>query len=90
MSVHQQDIGVLNFSRPAAGSTPYPAASALHQAAKHLTEQGLGRSRLKTKDVVGFLLCQGARAWRRSFPLAQPRVKAVMPNGHLAVKIRFK
>ena len=88
MSVQQQDV--LNFSRPKTALNTSPAALALHEAAKHLAQQTLGRPRLKTKDIVGYLLGHGARAWRASFPVASPRVKAVMPNGNLAVKIRFK
>jgi hypothetical protein len=90
MTVQQQDISVLQFNRHKAGANSSASASALHEAAKQLTLQSLGRPRLKTKDIVGYLLGHGARAWRSSFPVASPRVKAIMPNGHLAVKIRFK
>jgi hypothetical protein len=83
-----QPQDVLNFSRPKTASIS--SAHALHDAARQLASQSLGRPRLKTKDIVGYLLGHGARAWRGSFPLASPRVKALMPNGHLAVKIRFK
>lgn len=62
---------------------------ALMNAANNLAQQGLARPRLKTKDVVGYLLAHGARAWRASFPVAKPRVKAIMPNGNLAVKIKL-
>jgi hypothetical protein len=81
---------VLNFSRPNPEPKLPTTAQALHDAAKHLAQQSLGRPRVKTKDIVGYLLGHGARAWRASFPIAYPRVKAIMPNGHLAVKIRFK
>ena len=43
----------------------------LHEAAMRIADIGLGRSRNKTKDLVGMLLAHGARAWRSS----QPRVK---------------
>jgi hypothetical protein len=94
MITKQQDV--LAFSRPKTASNSSPAVSALHEAAKQLAQQSLlpqqslGRPRLKTKDIVGYLLGHGARAWRASFPVASPRVKVMMPNGHLAVKIRFK
>jgi hypothetical protein len=94
MSIKQ--TRVLNFSRQKIEPNLPTTAQALHDAAKQLAQQNLflqqslGRPRLKTKDIVGYLLGHGARAWRASFPLASPRVKALMPNGNLAVKIRLK
>ena len=76
---------VLNFARPKTASN----AHVLHDAAKQLAGQNLGRPRLRTKDIVGYLLGHGARAWRGSQPVATPRVKAMMPNGHFAVKIKL-
>jgi hypothetical protein len=90
MALTRQHQDVLNFSRPKTAPDKSPAALGLHEAAKQLAQQGLMRPRLKTKDIVGYLLSHGARAWRGSLPVANPRVKALMPNGHLAVKIRFK
>ena len=91
MSVQQQNV--LDFSRLKTAANASPAKSgaalALHEAAKHLALQSLGRPRLKTKDIVGYLLGHGARAWRASFPVAKPRVKVMLPNGHFAVKIRL-
>jgi hypothetical protein len=85
MSIQQKDV--LNFARPK--TDPSSSARALHQAAGHLAGQNLGRPRMKTKDIVGYLLGHGARAWRGSLPVATPRVKVMMPNGHFAVKIKL-
>jgi hypothetical protein len=76
---------VLNFARPKIASN----AHVLHEAAKQLAGQNLGRPRMKTKDIVGYLLGHGARAWRGSLPVATPRVRVMMPNGHFAVKIKL-
>ena len=83
MSNLQPDV--LKFSRPKIASN----AQALHDAAQQLASQNLGRPRMKTKDIVGYLLGHGARAWRGSLPVAKPRVKVMMPNGHFAVKIKL-
>ena len=40
----------------------------LHEAAMRIADIGLGRSRNKTKDLVGMLLAHGARAWRSGQP----------------------
>ncbi len=87
MSINQHEV--LNFSRPKTEPKLPTAAQALHDAAKQLAKQNLGRPRLKTKDIVGYLLGHGARAWRASFPVASPRVKAITPDGMLAVKIKL-
>ena len=81
---------VLNFSRPNSEPKLPTTAQALHDAAKQLAHQRFGRPRMKTKDVVGYLLGHGARAWRASFPIANPRVKVITPDGLLAVKITLK
>ncbi|MDP2118302.1 MAG: hypothetical protein U1A06_12025 [Hoeflea sp.] len=62
----------------------------LHEAAMRLADLGFTRPRSKTKDLVGLLLCHGARAWRSAQPRAFVRVKAGTPVGHAAVKIRLK
>ncbi|MEP3437208.1 MAG: hypothetical protein ABJN75_10555 [Hoeflea sp.] len=62
----------------------------LHEAAMRLADLGFTRPRSKTKDLVGLLLCHGARAWRSSQPRAFIRVKAATPVGYAAVKIRLQ
>ena len=81
---------VLSFSRPNNGINSSTLTLALHDAAKQLAQPKLARPRLKTKDIVGYLLGHGARAWRASFPITNVRVRVMMPNGNFAVKIRFK
>ena len=62
----------------------------LHEAAMRLADLGFSRSRSKPKDLVGLLLCHGARALRSSQPRASMRIHTVTPVGYAAVKIRFK
>lgn len=61
--------------------------NALHKAAMGLVNFRRGGSRLKTKDLVGFLLGHGARSWRLSQPAASIRVRVLTPDGKAAVKI---
>jgi hypothetical protein len=62
----------------------------LHEAAMRLADLGFTRPRSKTKDLVGLLLCHGARAWRSSQSRVVIHVKAGTPVGRAAVKIRFQ
>ncbi|WP_394691981.1 hypothetical protein [Hoeflea sp.] len=62
----------------------------LHEAAMRLADLGFTRPRSKTKDLVGLLLCHGARAWRSSQPRIVIHVRVGTPVGHSAVKIRLK
>lgn len=63
---------------------------ALHQAAMRLSDLHGGRSRFKAKDLVGLLMCHGARAMRSSLPRTNIRVHVVTPTRHSAVKIRLQ
>ncbi|WP_337270980.1 hypothetical protein [Oryzifoliimicrobium ureilyticus] len=50
---------------------PLGALHPLHEAAMRIAEIGLQRQKAgtaKTKDLIGLLLCHGARAWRYSQP----------------------
>ncbi|WP_244447147.1 hypothetical protein [Hoeflea sp. BAL378] len=62
----------------------------LHEAAMRLADLGFTRPRSKTKDLVGLLLCHGARAWRSAQPRASIRLRAGTPVGYAAVKIRLQ
>ncbi len=62
----------------------------LHEAAMRLADLRFGRARTKTKDLVGLLLCHGARSWRAAQPVARIRIKAIAPTGQTPVKIRFQ
>ena len=61
----------------------------LHEAAMRLADFGFTRTRTKTKDLVGLLLCHGARAWRSSQPVVRVRLSVASPAGYAAVKIRL-
>lgn len=62
----------------------------MKQAAQRIAEVREGRSLLKAKDLVGLLLCHGARAWRASQPVAHTRLNVRVPSGHHAVRLRFR
>jgi hypothetical protein len=63
---------------------------ALHVAADALRESTKPRARLKAKDIIRYLLGHGARSWRGSQPVSNPRVLAWMPSGNLAVRLRLR
>ncbi|MDP2732967.1 MAG: hypothetical protein Q8O63_07660 [Hoeflea sp.] len=62
----------------------------LHEAAMRLADLGFSRPRSKTKDLVGLLMCHGARAWRSSQPRTLVHLRAGTPVGRAAVKIRLE
>lgn len=62
----------------------------LHEAALRLADLGLNRSRSKTKDLVGSLLCHGARAWRYSQPMARIHLHVTIDGGSNAVRLRLR
>lgn len=77
------------------GSKMKPKSSALHplhEAAMRLADLGLSRSRSrsKTKDLIGILLCHGARAWRYSQPDAHIHLHITAPNGRAPVMMRLR
>ncbi|WP_061936284.1 hypothetical protein [Aureimonas sp. AU22] len=61
----------------------------LQQAASRISEYRDGRSRLRAKDLVGMLLCHGARAWRASQPRAETRLAVRSASGQPAVRLTF-
>lgn len=61
----------------------------LQQAATRLSDYRDGRSRLRAKDLVGLLLCHGARAWRASQPRTQTRLIVRSAGGVPAVRMSF-
>lgn len=89
MSTQETILGLVETSGKK-GRTTRIGMHPLHEAAMRLADLGFSRSRSKTKDLVGLLLCHGARAWRSSQAPAMVRVRAVTPVGHAAVKIRLK
>ncbi|MGM4981165.1 hypothetical protein [Rhizobiales bacterium] len=64
----------------------------LHEAAMRLADLGLSRSRSrnKTKDLIGILLCHGARAWRYSQPGAHIHIHITAPSGRSPVLMRLR
>ena len=65
------------------------SAHPLQQAAIRLSDVREGRSKLRAKDLVGLLLCHGARAWRSSQPIAHTRINVRTPARHPAIRLRF-
>jgi hypothetical protein len=64
--------------------------SPIHDAAMRLADVGFSRSRTRTRDLVGLLLCHGARAWRAAQPHAALRIRAIDPAGHEAIRLRLR
>jgi hypothetical protein len=62
----------------------------LHEAAMRIAEIGRGRSRSKTKDLIGVLLCHGARAWRYSQPEARIHLHVSSANRQAPVLMRLR
>jgi hypothetical protein len=62
----------------------------LHAAAFGLAELGLKPKRSKTKDLIGLLLCHGARAWRYSQPEAKIHLHVSSMSGRFPVIMRLR
>ncbi len=60
----------------------------LHEAAMRIAD--LGRKRSMTKDLIGLLLCHGARAWRYSQPEANIHLHVCAPGGRAPVVLRLR
>ncbi|WP_416797884.1 hypothetical protein [Ciceribacter azotifigens] len=78
---------------PHGGETkkPYrPALHPLHEAAMRIADLGLGRKRSMTKDLIGLLLCHGARAWRYSQPETNIHLHVSAPGGRAPVVLRLR
>lgn len=63
---------------------------ALHQATMRFADLRNSRTAFKTKDLVGLLLCHGARITRAGAPRARIGLNVRTPIGHSAVKIRLQ
>ncbi|WP_062010959.1 hypothetical protein [Aureimonas sp. AU4] len=61
----------------------------LQQAAVRLGDYRDGRSRVRAKDLVGLLLCHGARAWRSAQPQGDIRLQVEGRAGYHAVRLSF-
>ncbi|ATN34250.1 hypothetical protein G6N76_10610 [Rhizobium daejeonense] len=62
----------------------------LHEAAFRLADLGLSRKRSRTKDLIGLLLCHGARAWRYSQPEANIHLHVSSQAGRFPVLLRLR
>lgn len=86
----QQDIASFVDAGGQKGRAAEVGVHTLHQAAMRFADVRRTGPRFKTKDLVGLLLCHGARAWRGSLPPVRVTVKAFTPTGKSAVKIGFQ
>lgn len=81
-----------DFSPP--GNSPGRASRyalhPLHEAAMRLADAGLARKRSKTKDLIGLLLCHGARAWRYSQPETCIHLHVSSHGGRFPVVLRLR
>lgn len=62
----------------------------LHEAAMRIADIGLGRSRNRTKDLVGMLLAHGARAWRSAQPAAEIHLHIAPGDRRHPVRMRLR
>ncbi|MCP8893461.1 hypothetical protein KYK29_00860 [Shinella daejeonensis] len=62
----------------------------LHEAAMRIADIGLGRSRNRTKDLVGALLAHGARAWRSGQPVAGLHLHIGVSGRRYPVRLRLR
>jgi hypothetical protein len=62
----------------------------LHEAAYRLADMGISEKRSKTKDLIGLLLCHGARAWRYSQPEANIHLHVSAQAGRFPVILRLR
>ncbi len=62
----------------------------LHEAAMRIADIGLGRSRNRTKDLVGMLLAHGARAWRSGQPPIGIHLHVGISEHRYPVRLRLR
>jgi hypothetical protein len=89
MTIDQDSLGQMEPVSRRIGATVI-GMHPLHQASRRIAEFREGRSLLKAKDLVGLLLCHGARAWRASQPPATPRLVVYSPVGDRAIRLRVR
>ncbi len=61
----------------------------MQQAASRLGDYRDGRMRLRAKDLVGLLLCHGARAWRSSQPETRIHLRVQSFAGSPALRLSY-
>lgn len=63
----------------------------LYMAAGWMADKRLSKARDgQISDLVGSLLCHGARAWRMSQPTANIHLRSISPAGQQAIHLRVK
>ncbi len=81
----EKDKG-LGVPKPVEAKSSHAGAiSALRMAAHRLADTRK-KPKLKTRDLVGLLLCHSARAWRNSMPHVAVKIAVSLPNGAPAVR----
>lgn len=81
------DIDSLRIAHRSNDAVSVAGLHPLQQVSARLGEYRDGRSKLRAKDLVGLLLCHGARAWRASQPATVVRLKVQTPDRRAAVRI---
>ena len=87
MSVDQESLGFSNHRR---SSIPMIGLHPMQQASRRISEFREGRSALKAKDLVGLLLCHGARAWRSNQPEAKIHLHIASRSGQSVIHLRLR
>ncbi|MET0746764.1 MAG: hypothetical protein ABWY49_01105 [Rhizobium sp.] len=85
-----ENIPDVSVEGSAKGKQKAYALHPLHEAAMRIADIGRGRSRSKTKDLIGVLLCHGARAWRYSQPEARIHLHVSSTNRQAPVLMRLR
>ncbi|MBT9370141.1 hypothetical protein [Rhizobium sp. CSW-27] len=62
----------------------------LHEAAMRLAGMGIPKPKERTRDLVGMLLCHGARAWRHSQPEAQIHLHVSARSGRAPIYMKLR
>ena len=86
MSVEQEILGYTSAGEKASNVSSI-GLHPLQQAASRLGHETYGKTRVRAKDLVGLLLCHGARAWRAAQPEGLIYLKVDGPAGTPAVRI---
>lgn len=88
MSVEQEILGFASTGEKPSNVSAI-GLHPLQQAASRLGDYRDGKSRVRAKDLVGLLLCHGARAWRAAQPEGMIYLKVSTPSGTPAVRICY-
>lgn len=70
--------------------SPLVGMNALHKPTIGRLDLGLGSAGRKAKDLVGLLICHGARARRATRPACRITLEVFTPAGYSAVEMNFE